>query len=191
LANFNKRIASDVEFLKAEKNKRNILKVLAKNNLACDQLDMIKSWTDQIHTIENLEKIVGLAVSNHLMTHPLENPIDANIPTENNIDKVEEIQKDDNSEIIDNSTTIDDNKNESVVENIEMKDLDKQEEGETSKITDTKNENEPKLKISFQSIEYGISTLKKLEPENPKSVIVSLFCIQIDLNIEDSEGYCL
>eukprot|EP00027_Filamoeba_sp_ATCC50430_P015882 CAMPEP_0168570164 /NCGR_PEP_ID=MMETSP0413-20121227/16571_1 /TAXON_ID=136452 /ORGANISM="Filamoeba nolandi, Strain NC-AS-23-1" /LENGTH=434 /DNA_ID=CAMNT_0008602761 /DNA_START=87 /DNA_END=1387 /DNA_ORIENTATION=+ len=69
LEEWNSRIASDVEKVKLDKNKKNIQKVLDKNNLECENLESTM-LSKQILSTENIEKIVGWAVSNYLMNTP-------------------------------------------------------------------------------------------------------------------------
>lgn len=67
LSEWNKQIARDTELLKAERNKHTFTKVLQKNNLDCPQLESA-DLAKQVFTPEEVEKIVGWAVSHSLMS---------------------------------------------------------------------------------------------------------------------------
>jgi SpoVK/Ycf46/Vps4 family AAA+-type ATPase len=66
LEEWNKRINLDIEHLKAEKNKKNLKKILERNNLECEEIDT-PLLVKQVFAVDNIEKIVGWAVSHCLM----------------------------------------------------------------------------------------------------------------------------
>jgi SpoVK/Ycf46/Vps4 family AAA+-type ATPase len=66
LTQWKERLDKDVEQLKSETNQVNIKKVLEKNNIECDGLgpQLLKK---QVFSTEHVEKVVGWAISHHLM----------------------------------------------------------------------------------------------------------------------------
>mmetsp|Transcript_41691 Transcript_41691/g.69447 ORF Transcript_41691/g.69447 Transcript_41691/m.69447 type:complete len:1481 (-) Transcript_41691:1256-5698(-) len=66
LAKWKRQIERDVEYVKSETNKANLRRVLEKNNIECDSLDPTV-MKDQVFPTEAVERIVGYAVSHHLM----------------------------------------------------------------------------------------------------------------------------
>jgi hypothetical protein len=57
-----------MEILKQEKNIRNIKKLLEKNNLECSDYNS-SLLTKIVYSPENIERVIGWAVSGHLMNN--------------------------------------------------------------------------------------------------------------------------
>eukprot|EP01087_Luapelamoeba_hula_P004087 TRINITY_DN1404_c0_g1_i1.p1 TRINITY_DN1404_c0_g1~~TRINITY_DN1404_c0_g1_i1.p1 ORF type:complete len:1494 (+),score=343.70 TRINITY_DN1404_c0_g1_i1:134-4615(+) len=72
LLRWNKQILRDQNKMKRQQNKQAIGKILEKNRIVCDKDGRgfsTRLLKDQILTPEKIEKVVGWAVSNHIMTH--------------------------------------------------------------------------------------------------------------------------
>ncbi|XP_051119433.1 uncharacterized protein LOC127243454 isoform X2 [Andrographis paniculata] len=69
LVSWKEQLERDAETLKLKSNLNNLRTVLNRNGLACDGLETL-SLKDQTLTNESAEKVVGWALSHHLMTNP-------------------------------------------------------------------------------------------------------------------------
>lgn len=69
LGEWNKKIGADVEDLKVERNRKNLQKILQRNNLECEDFTS-PEMSKQIYPTDVLEKVVGWAVSKHLLDSP-------------------------------------------------------------------------------------------------------------------------
>ncbi|KAK4436871.1 Spastin [Sesamum alatum] len=69
LVSWKRQLERDAETLKLKANLYNLRTVLSRNGLDCDGLEML-SITDQTLTNDSAEKVVGWALSHHLMTNP-------------------------------------------------------------------------------------------------------------------------
>ncbi|KAL0441932.1 UNVERIFIED_CONTAM: Spastin [Sesamum radiatum] len=77
LVSWKRQLERDAETLKLKANLYNLRTVLSRNGLDCDGLEML-SITDQTLTNDSAEKVVGWALSHHLMTNP-EAAVDARL----------------------------------------------------------------------------------------------------------------
>jgi len=67
MSEWSKQIARDTEQLKLDKNIRNLRKILEKNNIECSDLNS-NMLRKEIFSTENLDKVVGWGVIDHLMS---------------------------------------------------------------------------------------------------------------------------